>query len=356
MTMTLDRRTIVLALTVLLLAVGVAGGILLGGDDAEDPADSGAQVLDRPSTTAAPPPTCPLTGTRASDAAALERPALVVKIDNVEPKARPQVGIRQADVVYEERVEGSVTRFMAVYQCTDASPIGPVRSARSSDIPLFSQLNRPLFAWSGANDIFARMVRDANIVDVGHDAASDQYYRERSRPAPHNLFIQGYTRMLAAHAPDGSKPPPALFTFRKANEEVGGEPAKGVHIVFGTTAGNAPVDWMWNGKAWTRSQSGRPHVDGASRQIEAQNVIVQFVDYKPSQARDQQGNPVPEASLVGEGDAWILTGGHLIQGRWKKAAVDAVTQYTSRLGRPINLTPGRTWVALPPGGSASIVR
>jgi hypothetical protein len=346
--MTLDRRTVVVAVTVLVLIGGVTGAIVLagGGDDAA-PAGSGAAPLPRPPSEPEPPPTCPLTGVAVKDRSMLDRPALVVKVDNVEPRARPQVGIRQADVVYEEMVEGSITRLMAVFHCTDAGPIGPVRSARSSDIALFSQFNRPLFAWSGANEVFARMVQGSNIVDVGHTPAEDQYYRERSRPAPHNLFIQGYTRMLDAHAPGDAKPPPALFTYRASGADPGGEPSKGVHLVFGNGPGSAPVDWSWNGKAWVRSQAGRPHVDATGAPVDAQNVIVQFVGYGSVRG-------IPEAQLVGEGDAWILTAGRLIQGRWKKSSVDGVIEYTTRLGRPVNLTPGRTWVALPPPGGATM--
>src|SRR4051794_3792428 len=64
-------------------------------------------------TTAAPPAVYPLTGLPVTDPAAAARPALVVKIDNADGgggnSARPQLGLNQADVVYEEMVEGSVT-------------------------------------------------------------------------------------------------------------------------------------------------------------------------------------------------------------------------------------------------------
>ena len=105
----------------------------------------------------------PLTGLPGNYGDRLDRTALVVKIDNGEPKARPQVGINQADVVYEERVEGSVTRLLAVFHSTDSVPVGPVRSARTSDIAIFTPLNHPYFAWSGANPTFARRIRAATL-------------------------------------------------------------------------------------------------------------------------------------------------------------------------------------------------
>src|SRR3954447_45052 len=122
-------------------------------------------------TTTAPPPVYPLTGWPATVLAILKRPPWVVKIDNADGSgnnsARPQIGINQADVVYEEMVEGSVTRLAAVFQSDDSDPVGPVRSARTTDIAVFAPLNRPLYAWSGANADFAELIRGSNLVDVG---------------------------------------------------------------------------------------------------------------------------------------------------------------------------------------------
>src|SRR4051812_36750669 len=145
-------------------------------------------------TTSPPPAVYPLTGLPVTDPAAAARPALVVKIDNADGgggnSARPQLGLNQADVVYEEMVEGSVTRLAAVFQSTDSDPVGPIRSARSTDVAVFSPLNRPLFAWSGANAGFAQLIRESPLIDVGYDAHSDVYTRrnETGHVAPHNLY------------------------------------------------------------------------------------------------------------------------------------------------------------------------
>ncbi len=68
---------------------------------------------------------------------------------------------------------------------------------------------------------------------------------------------------------------------------------------------------------------------------------------------DQFGVPIREAQTVGEGDAWVLTGGMLINAHWVKPALEAPTQYLGADGQPIKLTPGRTWVALPEPGTAT---
>lgn len=331
---------------------GTAFALIPGGEDPPPPTTTTTTSTTAPTTTTTAPPPAPLTGL-AGDPALLGRTALVVKIDNVEPKARPQAGINQADVVYEERVEGSVTRLLAVFHSVDAAPAGPVRSARSSDLGVLLTLHRPHFAWSGANAFFAARIREANVSDVGYERATSAYYRAGDRPAPHNLMLKSTTELMALSSP-GSTPPPTLFVYRTPEQlQAFLEPAAGVLINFGTTAGAAPVEYRWNGTGWARSQKGTPHLDTAGEQVAPPNVIVQFTPYASSGVNDQFGVPIPEAQMVGEGDAWVFTNGGIVAGRWHKPSIDAVTTYTDPAGNPIGLTPGRTWVALPPPGTGT---
>jgi hypothetical protein len=228
-----------------------------------------------------------------------------------------------------------------------------VRSARTSDLGVLSALHRPFFAWSGANGIFAARIRAANLADVGFDAATGHYYRASDRRAPDNLMLKS-TGELMALPNEGSAPPPPLFTYRTADQVPAHlEPVAGVHITYGSSAGSAPVDYRWDGQGWARSQNGTPHVDAAGQQVAPANVIVQFTPYVGSDVNDQFGVPIPEAQMVGEGDAWVFTQGGFIVARWHKPSLDAVATYTDVDGNPISLTPGRTWVALPPPGGAS---
>jgi hypothetical protein len=299
-----------------------------------------------------PPPVYPLTGLPVTDPAVAARPTLVVKIDNSEPKARPQIGLNQADVVYEERVEGAVTRLMAVFHSNDAVPVGPVRSARTSDIGLYKPLGTPLFAWSGANAIFAQWIRESGIVDIGYDVSSGLYNRAGNRPAPHNLMLRGTPDVWANGYPGATPPASQLFTYRPAGQPAtGGTPTTGVRIVYATGAGSAPVEYAWNGSGWARSQAGTPHVDAEGVQVAPENVVISYTNYASSGVADQFGVPIREASLVGEGEALILTGGQAFAARWVKPSLEAPTQYTDPSGAPIGLTPGRTWVALPEPGT-----
>jgi hypothetical protein len=278
-----------------------------------------------------------------------KRPVLVVKIDNA-PKARPQIGLNQADVVFEEGVEGGITRFAALFHSEESKPVGPVRSARTTDIRLMSALHHPLFAYSGANATFKQYLHEAPLVDVGVDDYPDRYHRDSTRPSPYNLFSD--TDRLFDLTPDGSAPPPALFAWRSPGAAPSGPGAHAVtHARVWWQASKlteAIWDWDVTAKGWRRTQNGETHVDTAGRQVTPANVVVQFVTYHDTGQVDSSGTAVPEADVIGQGDAWVLTGGMLIPCRWSKASETAITHYTDSSGAEVQLARGKTWVELVP--------
>lgn len=339
-------KRLALLLLASLVVLAACGG---GGDDKEAAATT---------TTAAglpaPAPAgdlAPLTGLAQPDAARRARPALVVKLDNA-PNGRPQVGINRADLVVVEKVEGHITRLFTVFQTNDSDPIGPVRSARSTDIALVAPLNRPLFAYAGTNAAFQALLDKAPLVDLSPNKAGPDYSRRSDRPQTYNLFTN--TSALYKRAPADAKAPPALFTYRAAGEAATGDAAAGVTVEYKFASRATKVDYAWDAGSgsWKRAQDGTPFNDGAGVQAAPKNLIVQFVTYKDTGQRDRSGAVVDEAELVGTGDAWIFTDGKVTKGKWSKPSVEAVTAYTDAAGKAVGLTPGVTWVELPPPGAA----
>jgi len=280
----------------------------------------------------------PLTGREADIEPAW--PALVVKIDNHD-RARPQFGINQADIVFEEIVEGGITRLAAVFHSQQADPVGPVRSARTSDFDLLSNLNRPLFANSGGNEIVLLLLREIEMIDVSVNAAVDAYYRLDERRAPHNLLTD--THALWAAGARGVGEPTSLLSFREDRDPPldSANRSAGVRIDFGSNE----VEFKWDPSSagWLRSQNGTPHVDADGLLVAPANVIVQFVSYGRSVANSAS----PEAQLVGEGVVWVFTNGQLIEGTWSRPTPTDVTALMDVAGEPITITPGRTWIELP---------
>jgi hypothetical protein len=332
---------------VLIVAAATATALLVrSGDEQSDTT---------PPTTQPPVRLLPLLGTPGE---VPQRAALGVKIDNTEP-GRPQTGLAQADVVFEEMVEGGLTRLLAVFHSQDPESLGPVRSARSTDLFILAELGRPLFAWSGANPTFAAAVEAADLLDVGVGATPDGYRREPDRPAPYNLYAASDLLREAVADDDASIPPPAIFSYRAAGTALAGpgvEPVTGFRTT-GSGALSIEIAWEWDAASasWLREQDGTPHVDRDGERVRAANVIVRITPYRDSGVRDSVGAVVPEAEAIGEGDAWLLSDGQVQRGRWLKPSPDAPTAYVDTTGAPLRLTPGQTWVEVLPPSAGGVV-
>jgi hypothetical protein len=347
------RRPAIVVIAALLVLAACGGG----GKAAKDRAKVGAITTTSlaPSTTAPPSAAVsPLTGLPVADAGKASRVALIVKIDNA-PEARPQAGLVEADVVYEEMVEGGITRLAAVYQSTDATPVGPVRSARTTDVNIASELNHPLYGYSGGNKIFLAAIARAPLTDVGVDHFVNLYRRDGKRTAPHNLFSD--TVLLYSKAPAGSSAPTPLFTFRpKGSPAAGAGAAPVAHVTIAFPSGLAKVTWDWDAAAgvFRRGQNNTADVDIAGRQASAENVLIRFTSYhNVGGIKDPSGAPVPEAELLGQGEAWMLSGGMIIKGTWSKPTPTAITTFVDSGGQPFKLSPGHTWIELAPPGTAT---
>jgi hypothetical protein len=302
------------------------------------------------STTTAVGPPAPLTGLP-GDPSLATKPVLIVKIDN-HPDARPQAGLNQADIVYEEIVEG-ITRFAAVFQSTDAAPVGPIRSARTTDINIFAAYGRPLIAWSGGNAYVVNAIHKANIVDVGHGKLGTPggYYRDPDRKriiaTEHTLFNEGTTKLLS-FAGDATAPTTYPFTYLAAGQSFAGDATTDVKLTMEGT----PIEWQWNATAarWERSEYGKEH-DATDGRVTVANVVIMFTDYQTSPADKNS----PEAQTVGSGEAWVLSAGKVVKGTWSRPDATKPAALTGAGGQPIALTPGRTWVELAKTQTATLV-
>lgn len=276
----------------------------------------------------------PLTGQATASVA--QRPALAVKIDNVDA-ARPHIGLSMADIVYEEMVEGNLTRLIGLYHSQSPATVGPVRSVRVSDFDVLTPFNRPLLAASGANPGVLQALKSAPVVNVNALVVSD-YWRDRSRTAPNNMLTS--PEALWKYAPAGAGPPPVMVrTGRPASS---GGAVSGAEIEFG----RASVAWHWDAGAgvWRRSQNGTAHTDALGNRVGAENLIIMVTAYTPN-AIDAQS---PEAHTVGESRAIVFTDGTAIDARWRRSKATDPIRYTTKSGKPITLRPGQTWIELAP--------
>lgn len=341
--------------TVTIAAIAVGATVLAscGGHGKPKAAPTTSTTLPAPTTTAAPPPTAPLTGLPQPNAAQLNATAVVVKIDNIDD-ARPQTGLADADIVYEEEVEGGLTRLAAVFQSKYPTVLGPVRSGRLTDEGIADDLNHPVYVMSGTNAMFLGTLRSQPVWEVDAGNRGDLFYRGGSKPAPHNLFTNVVSLSKAAKNPT---PPAPLFQYRLPNTPMtGAAVAPATHLQFGLP--HTSVSWDFNTQfgAWTRNQNGTPDVDNTGAQLKATNVVVLFINYIVSGVATGEGGPpapIPEGIMTGTGQAWFLSGGQVVKGTWTRSGLTTPATYADSAGAPILLSPGNTWVELVPVGTAA---
>ncbi len=300
------------------------------------PAPDPAPESSAPAVEPSPSPAflSPLTG-RPADA---DDKVLMMKIDNTGP-ARPLVGLEAADVVYIQQVEGGLTRLAAVFGSRIPARIGPVRSARITDLELMRQYGRPGFVYSGANRAFVPAIRRAPLVDLSPDSVGGSYARLGGRRAPYNLFANG-KRLLAARPRVGDVKD---VGFRFGPPPEGGRPAKQVTARY--PGATARFVWSPEEKRWLWTMDGTRMQSADGERLGASTVVVQNVRIEASPFRDKNRNSTPYMRTVGKGKATILRDGRAYDGTWERPSATAGTTYRVG-GQPVNFAPGQVWVAL----------
>lgn len=304
---------------------------------------SGAKEAAKPkpkpstTTTTAPPPVAPLTGLPDADGAAQGRPLVSIKIDNDSSLARPQTGIDQADIVWDEVVEGEATRFLAMFHSQVPEVVGPVRSVRLTD-PLIVWPVGGVFAYSGGAKYAVDGITQAPVTLVDESRAGDAMFRDSSRRAPHNLYARPAQLFTMGGQP---VPPPPLFEYVRTTSTQGIAVA-GVSIAFNNREFAPTYTWDAGTGTWPRSTSAGPFVAKSGNQIAPKNVVVIPVTYAGG-----VGKIGAEAQLVGEGPVQVFTNGAVIAGTWSRADKTQPMRLVDANGKPIKLTPGSTWVELP---------
>jgi Protein of unknown function (DUF3048) N-terminal domain/Protein of unknown function (DUF3048) C-terminal domain len=278
----------------------------------------------------------PLTGLPDISGNAVNRPALTVKIENT-PDSMPQWGITKADVVYEEIVNGGITRLAAIFNSSVPTKIGPVRSVRPTDTQIVYPLGG-IFAFSGGAQYAINSIETAPVKLLNQTSAGSAMYRDPKRQAPHNLYAVGESLFAFGGTPT---PPKPLFTYRGAGKKVKGTSVSTFTVNFPSIY---PVTWSWNStsKSWDRTIFGSADITGTGERESPKNVIDMFVNYV-----NGIGTMSSYGNLQGSGTAQIFTAGKEIQATWSRGPLmsDPVI-YKTLTGKVVALTPGQTWVEL----------
>jgi hypothetical protein len=271
-------------------------------------------------------------------------PVLVVKIDDTNP-ARPQIGLEDADVVYIEQVEGGLTRLAAVFSSVIPMRVGPIRSARISDIEIMSQYGRVAFAYSGAQRKLYPVIDAANVANLGAQSQSPTIYTtDPTRNQPHAMVLRADLLMQRivekGYVVDSAKS--VGWKFGKV-ESVGVPISR---AVIRWPAAQYGVIWSFVENRWLLTYNNEPNLADTGKQLGAATFVIQITSITPSIYGDKFGGVTPLSRSVGTGTGYILRDGKSYTATWSRASDEVGTTWTALDGSEIAFAPGNIWVAL----------
>ncbi len=271
-------------------------------------------------------------------------PVLVVKIDDT-VSAHPQIGLEDADVIYIEQAEGGTTRLAAIFSSTIPTRIGPVRSARISDIELLAQYGHVAFAYSGAQKKLLPVIASANLQDLGAQVQSPIIYTtDPNRRQPFAMVLRADLLMQKVVEKGYQITQSKNMGWQFGEAPAGGTPITSVKVLW--PANFYTATWSKVEKRWHLSHLGKLSVAESGKVLGATTFVIQNVSITPSIYYDEAGGVTPFSATVGSGSGYILRDGQSFKAKWSRISPEDGTQWTLADGREINFAAGQIWVAL----------
>ena len=269
---------------------------------------------------------------------------LAVKIDDTNA-AHPQIGLEDAEVVYIEQVEGGLTRLAAIFSTVIPQRVGPVRSARISDIDILRQYGRVAFAYSGAQRKLLSVIKAANLEDLGAQHESPTIYTtDPERTSPFAMVLRANLLMAKIKEQnlvvDSAKN--VGFVFGELQE--GGKALN--KVVMKWPAATYSAEWSDTDSRWRLSHNGKLNLADSGVVLGPTTLVIQMVRIVPSEYSDKLGGITPLSETVGTGKAYVLRNGEVFTTIWNRATPDSGTTFTFSDGSVMNFAPGQIWVAL----------
>ncbi len=265
---------------------------------------------------------------------------LAIMIGNSPEEVIHQTGLNKADIIYEANVEYPFTRLMAIFNNSDETIVGPVRSSRY----YFSRL---AVEWSA---IFAhcggQSLNNEKIVNLDQMRYPSPYWRDKNIGGWINLFtktqnIREKSRKIGFQ--DKVNLDNNLLNLRTLNLS-GGSITK-ISIKYNQKH-TISYEYKASASNYLRYINSKLHQDSKTFEpITVSNIIIQYVPVKKISG-DREGRL--EVEVIGEGIAKVFYGGNYFLSKWVKKSKNQLTVYYDRQGKLLNLNQGNIWIHLVP--------
>lgn len=301
----------------------------------------------------------PISGEVVQTEAAVTKPVTAIMIEN-SPDARPQSGLKSAEVVYEAVAEGGITRFLAVYQQKKPKLIGPVRSLRMYYLDWATPYDASI-AHVGGSYKALQTVRNGKYRDIDQFFNADYYWRATDRYAPHNVYTSSskLDQLNTRKSYESSNPTglervdvePAKEEEKKADtkkpstkEAAPAPSATKIDLSISGPTYNSSYKYNAKTKLYARSQAGAPHLDREAGQITARVVVALRVNMAMVMEDGYREN----ITTSGKGDAVIFQDGEAKRVTWHKNGQKGQLFFTDSEGKRVKLARGTTWISAIP--------
>ena len=290
---------------------------------------------------------------------AATRPIAVI-IPN-ETGAVPHYNLSEASILYEANVEGRMSRLMAIYEGWDnLGVIGNIRSLRS----YFAYWS---FEWdafivhSGGPYFIEDLIAEPNTQNINDHLGTDSaaFFRDNSRPMPHNLFATGSGLKKVVNSKGYSLSYRGLtdanhfrFTDSANQNTLTQYNSDAKSATYIDMSGCYPLtrcyfEYNENDGLYYRSQylsggTDGPHVDAVTgKQLVFKNILVQYVTYDVL----NEGYMTFQCHDTTQ-DGWYFTNGRGIHVTWEKNSDYGATRYYDDYGNEVFMNTGKTMICI----------
>jgi hypothetical protein len=263
-----------------------------------------------------------------------------VKFDDTSA-AHPQDGVEAADIVYITEVEAGFTRLMGIYSSNYPEVLGPIRSARISDLSILGEYGKVGFLYSGAQSKMRPIISAANLVNLSAERNPPSiYFKDPARRSPYSMMVRPNLLLEKAGDVELAKVPGWQHGARA-------EDARKI-ISAEIEWPNATYEALWSDgeKRFLLAHNGRANIASSGIQLGSTMMVIQIVKISPSEYGDKFGGVTPKSEVIGSGHGYLLRNQRVVKALWNRASLSEPTTWSLEDGSPAYFFPGQLWFFL----------
>jgi hypothetical protein len=230
---------------------------------------------------------------------------------------------------------------MGIYSSNYPEVLGPIRSARISDLSILGEYGKVGFLYSGAQSKMRPIISAANLVNLSAERNPPSiYFNDPARRSPYSMMVR-----------------PNLLLEKAGDVELAKEPGwkHGARAEDAKKIISAKVEWpnasyeaLWSfdEKRFLLKHNGRANIASSGIQLGSTMMVIQMVKISPSEYGDKFGGVTPKSEVIGSGHGYLLRHQRVVKALWNRASLSEPTTWSFEDGSPAYFARGQIWFFL----------